>query len=104
MSDADAISYLNRTIIPTIGDESLRIPISELSGPPHQPKWPRASACGAPRCNGTRCVKHEACLLPALVAAAGWHVPRQARFFNGALLTGDCDGFLALQAGTAEHG
>ena len=42
MSDADAISYLHRTAVPVIDNESLRSKLSELSRPPHHPKWPSA--------------------------------------------------------------
>ena len=50
MSDAGAISYLNRMTVHIIGVESLTTQLSELSTPPHHPEWARAGACarGAP--------------------------------------------------------
>ena len=53
MSDADGISYLNRTTVPVIVDESLRPQLQELSRPQHHHKWPRAGAWGALRRTGT---------------------------------------------------
>ena len=58
LSDADAISYLYRKIV--IANESLRTQFLELSRSRHHPKWPHASACGAPRRTGTKFVKHKA--------------------------------------------
>ena len=49
MSDAEAISYLNKTTVPVIGNDSLRTQLSELSRALHHPKWPRAGACSVPR-------------------------------------------------------
>ena len=48
MNDADAMSYLNRTTVTVISIESVGTRLLELSRPPHHPKWPRTSACGAP--------------------------------------------------------
>ena len=44
LASADTISSLNRTTVLVIGNESLRTQLSELSRPPHQPKWPRVGA------------------------------------------------------------
>ena len=60
MSDTDTISYLTRTTVPVISDESLRTQISELTKPPHHPKWSFAGACSALCRTGTRCVMRKA--------------------------------------------
>ena len=62
--DADAITYLNRTAVHVIGNESLRTQLSELYRPLHSPKWPRAGACDTPRRIGTRRAEHKACSSP----------------------------------------
>ena len=51
MSDVDAICYLNRTIVPVIGIQSLRTQRLELSRPSHQPNDHapvRAMRCAVP--------------------------------------------------------
>ena len=44
MSYGDTISYVTRTTVPVIDNESIRTQLSKLSRPPHHPKWQRASA------------------------------------------------------------
>ena len=44
MSDADAISYLDKTNVHVISNDSLRTQLLELSTPLHHPKWHRAGA------------------------------------------------------------
>ena len=61
MSDADAISYLNRMVVSVIYNESFRTQLSELSSPLHHPRQLRGVASGAPRHTGTRCADHKVC-------------------------------------------
>ena len=49
VSDAGAVSYLNRMTVPVIGNESFTTLLLELSRPLHHPKWQRVNACGVPR-------------------------------------------------------